>query len=168
MSDIKKVNPNPFHPLFAALRDRAMKSEGKDMITSSANRCVALVSYADGLLDEIFEKADKLRSDYKASEEYLKKMYGSVKWFSSDCFGKLYAGLELRALRSTPQDGFINLNELSDGVKHNIMFKDALELLSEAELIELESNHLKARITLEGSKYLRTILENQRTENPKN
>ena len=160
MGNIRKVNPNPFHPLFAALRDRAMRIE-KDALTSDANRCVAIVSYADGLLGETSEKTEKLKADYKRSEEYLKKSYNSVKWLSLNCLGKLYVGLELRGLRSTPQrDRIIYLNELSNEVKQNLMFQDALELLRDAGLIELENKNSKVRITPEGTKYLQIVFEN--------
>ena len=154
----REVNLNPFHPLFAAVNRRVAKTKDSTII-NDANSKVTLVNYADKLLCEIFNKSEKSVVDYKASKEYLKKAYDSVSWFSYGFLGKLYAGFELRALLSTPLDGFINLVELSDEVKQNTMFKDALELLNDAKLIELKDKNIKVKVTDEGREHLHIIKE---------
>ena len=156
MNNIREVNPSPFHPLFAAISRRATITS-KNTITDDANSKIALVGYSEKLLQEIFSKSEKSVADYKACREQLKKSYDSMRWLSSECFGKLYAGLELRALLSTPKDSPINLTELNDGIRQNTMFKDALELLNDAKLIELENKYMKARVTNEGREYLLTL-----------
>lgn len=153
MSNIREVGSKPFHPLFAAITNRAAKTGEGTIIYDDANSRVALVNYAEKLLHEIFNKQEKSIADYNADTERLKKSYGSMSWFSWNFAAKLYAGLNLRI----PLNDFINLAELGDEIKQNIMFKDALELLSDAKLIELENKHMKVRITDTGKEYLRTL-----------
>ena len=154
----REINSNPFHPLFAAVNRRVAKTKDSTII-NDANSKVALVNHAEQLLSEIFNKSEKSVVDYKTSKEYLKKAYDSVSWFSYGFLGKLYAGFELRALLSTPLDGFVNLAELNDGVKQNGMFKNALELLNDAKLIELKDKNIKVKVTDKGREYLHIIKE---------
>ena len=139
----------PFHPIFAALAKRIKKDEG----INDANSKVALVNYAETLLFEIAMKSEQSIKDHIASKEGLKKSYGSMNWLSANFLGKLYTGLELRAAAKRP-DGSIWISKLNKE-QNTIFFEDALNLLSEAELIQFsEPDKSKISVTDKGKEYL--------------
>lgn len=163
-----KVNPTgiPFHPLFAAPGAPWTK---RDEPLDDRNERVALVSFSNKLLSEPAKKTKKELDDYKRDKEQLTRLYNSQRWLSIGFLEKVYSGLELRALAKA-LDGFINISKLSEGIRQNPMFEDALSLLSFTELIELErqlvrrkeygnnaSSHFiptKAKVTDKGKEYI--------------
>ncbi len=167
MTTISNIPPNPFNPLFRALA----KTKTEEPVID-ANSQVTLVSCAEKLLQEILDKSEQAIKDYDRDKKQLTQSYNSVNWISINFFAKAYAGLELRALRETKPDGFIELsmlnNKLEDNIifkketKENKMFKDVLQLLSNAELVELQSKtdstkSNKVKITDKGKEYLLTL-----------
>ncbi len=167
MTTIPNTSPNPFNPLFRALA----KTRAEEPVID-ANSQITLVNYAENLLQEIFNKSEQAMKDYDRDKKQLTQSYNSTNWLSINFFGKAYAGLELRALRQTKPTGFIELsmlnNKLEDNIifkketKENKMFKDALRLLFNAELVELQSKtgstkSNKVKITDKGKEYLLTI-----------
>lgn len=125
---------NPFHPLWAAL-SKTKKPE----LASDGNHYVALVNFADGLLIEINNKREKDIDDYFASGDQLRRLYRSKSWWSRDWTAKLYAGFELLGHRSSLEARAVDLSGLSEEIRENMMFQEAVNLLQEASLIEVEN-----------------------------
>lgn len=165
MSKIKEVTASPFHPLYAALARTNREALSKD-----PNQYVALVNFAEKVLREILNRHEIILASYKDEEKMMKEDYKSMNWFSSQFLGKLYVGWELRGHYSNPPNEFISIANIADETRQNIRFQEALELLKDAQLIELKNDKyvshkhrtrqyggLTIKITDQGKEYLSTV-----------